>query len=253
MSARFDRRAPAPYARDMTPRFFIDAALSAGERVALPADVEHHARRVLRLHAGDAVVLFNGRGGEYAGTLQEGAVDIARHDAVERESPIAVTLLQAWIATDKLDWVVEKAVELGVARLVLSPAARSVVRLDGARRTARLTKLVQLARAACAQCGRNRVPSLDAADTLKDALRLARGAGPAWLLDPTATEPLAPRGAHADGAIAVGPEGGFTADEMALARAAGWHPVALGPRILRTETAGLAALAALQAHAGDLK
>jgi 16S rRNA (uracil1498-N3)-methyltransferase len=237
----------------MTPRFFIDAELAAGTRVALPTEIEHHARRVLRLHAGDAVVLFNGRGGEYPGTLGDGAVELARHDPVERESPLAVTLLQAWIAAEKLDWVVEKAVELGVVRVVLAPAARSVVRLDGARRDARLTRLTQLARAACAQCGRNRVPTIEAGDTFEQALLRARGAGAGWLLDPASTTALAPDATPGALALAVGPEGGYTEAEITLARSAGWRTAALGPRILRTETAGVAAIAAVQARAGDLR
>ena len=110
----------------MAARFFIDAPLVSGTDIELPAQVAHHAARVLRLRNGAPVVLFNGRGGEFAATLSVGSgkmrARVREHNPIERESPLAITLLQAWIPTDKLDWLVEKAVELGVASIVLAPA-----------------------------------------------------------------------------------------------------------------------------------
>jgi 16S rRNA (uracil1498-N3)-methyltransferase len=243
-------------------RFFVDSELRAGTDLTLPDAVAHHAVRVLRLAAGAPIVLFNGRGGEFAAILRidgrRAVAAIGAPHAVERESPLAVTLLQAWVATEKLDWIVEKAVELGAVRIVLFGAERSVVRIDGERRERRLAHLRQLAVAACEQCGRNRVPAIAAARDLDDALALTAPESRFVLLpDAAAGLPAlahAAAGAAAPAAMTllVGPEGGFTPTEAARAQALGCAPAHLGPRVLRTETAGLAALAALQAVSGDL-
>jgi 16S rRNA (uracil1498-N3)-methyltransferase len=237
------------------PRFFIETALAAGSVVELPAKVAHHAAHVLRLREGDAVVLFNGLGGEFPGRLATRGqrVELTRHDPVERESPVAVTLVQAWIAVDKLEWVVEKAVELGIARIVLAATRRSVVRLDAARLARRLDRLRDIAIAACCQCGRNRVPAIAAIGDLGSALAESGAGATVLVLQPDAPRSLVEIAAAIRGpvAIAVGPEGGFDEDEFALARRAGYQLARLGPRVLRTETAGLAALAALQGTVGD--
>jgi 16S rRNA (uracil1498-N3)-methyltransferase len=235
-------------------RFFIDSPLAVGQAIELPARVAHHAAHVLRLREGDPVVLFNGRGGEFRGRLGRGPlVSLTEHAAVERESAVAVTLVQAWIATDKLEWVVEKAVELGVVRIVLVPARRSVVRLDAARLAKRVDRLREIAIAACSQCGRNRVPHVVAFDELADALENARSGSTALALQPDANRSLVDVAATGPGpiAVAVGPEGGFDAGELALMQRSGYEGVRLGPRVMRTETAGLAALAAIQATVGD--
>lgn len=240
-------------------RFFIDAPLALGMQIGLPPRVAHHALRVLRLRDGDPVVLFNGGGGEFAARV---AIDGSRvvaviqaADAAERESPLSVTLVQAWIATEKLDWVVEKSVELGVHSIVLTPAQRSVVRVAGDRVAKRLARLRELIVAACGQCGRNRVPTIDAASTLADALRTGLGEGATGLLlEPNAELRLFEAELSSRRvALAVGPEGGFDSNELVLARELGYREHRLGPRVLRTETAGLAALAVLQAAAGDFR
>ncbi len=243
----------------MSPRFFLDTDLAAGAGIALPHAIAHHALRVLRLRDGAAITLFNGRGGEYAATLHtDGDAASARlvaHERVERESPLKLTLVQAWVANDKLDWVVEKAVELGVAAIVLVPAQRSIVTLDAARRAKREQRLRDIVVAACCQCGRNRVPPVHAARSLAEGLQSAvADTGRGVLLAPEGTLALTDAaGSDASLALAIGPEGGFDADEQALARRAGYATVAFGRRILRTETAGIAALAALQALHGDLR
>jgi 16S rRNA (uracil1498-N3)-methyltransferase len=238
------------------PRFFIETDLAAGASVDLPTGVAHHAAHVLRLRDGDAVVVFNGRGGEFRGRLAARGrqVELVHHDPVERESSVACTLVQAWIATDKLEWVVEKAVELGVARIALVATRRGVVRLDAARRAKRIDRLRDIAIAACCQCGRNRVPSIDAFGELGSALAAAGAGATRLVLQPDAPRSLVEIVGTNPGpvAIAVGPEGGFDADEFALVRRAGFQAARLGPRVLRTETAGLAALATLQATVGDL-
>ena len=240
-------------------RFYVDAELVPGEPAALsPADA-HHAARVLRLRDGASVTAFNGRGGEYEARLDvEGArawIVPGTFSPIERESPLAVTLVQGWVATDKLEWIVEKAVELGVRAIMLAPTARSVIQLDAARRERRLTRLHDIAVAACCQCGRNRIPPIFTATSLEAGLQQAIGdAGAALLLDPRPdSEQLA--ASHRTGpiALAVGAEGGFDESERALAARLGYRAVKLGPRILRTETAGLVGLAVLQATAGDLR
>jgi 16S rRNA (uracil1498-N3)-methyltransferase len=234
------------------PRFHVDAALALGT-VRLPERVAHHALRVLRLRDGAPLVLFNGRGGEYAGHLQlaaEPEAVLTAFDAVDRESPLSVTLVQALVASEKLDWIVEKLTELGVARLLVVPTERSVVRLDGERLARRLAHWQEVAVAACAQCGRNRVPQVAMHATLQDALA-GLVSGPRRMLLPEAVAPLDATAADTC-TIAVGPEGGFTAAEQRALAAAQFEPARLGPRVLRTETAGLAALAALQCRGGDL-
>ena len=226
----------------------------------LPPAAAHHAVRVLRLRDGAAVTAFNGRGGEHDARLGvQGArawVVPETFRAIERESPLAVTLVQGWIATDKLEWVAEKSVELGVRSIVLVPTARSVVQLDAPRRERRLLRLQEIVVSACCQCGRNRVPPVVAETSLEAGLMQARGeAGVGLLLDPHGgTEGLSAAATPTGGvALAVGSEGGFDESERALAARLGYRAVTLGPRILRAETAGIVALAIVQASAGDLR
>lgn len=238
------------------PRFFVDAPLALGASIALPAELAHHAARVLRLRDGAAIVLFNGSGGEFAGELSiantGASARIVAFDAIEREPPLRVTLIQALVAIDKLDWVIEKSVELGAARIVVAPAERSVVRLQAGRAERRLQHWQAIVRAACGQCGRNRLPTVEYCASLADALAAADAAGPRLLLLPTAGAGLPSITPARHATLAVGPEGGFSPAEAQLAARVGFVGARLGPRILRTETAGLAALAALQALHGDL-
>lgn len=240
-------------------RFYVDATLAPDEESPLPPEVAHHAVRVLRLREGAAITVFNGRGGEFSGHLRiEGARAWAipeRFDPIERESPIAITLVQAWVATDKLEWTVEKAVELGVAALILVPTVRSVVQLDESRRSRRLWRLQEIIVAACCQSGRNRVPGIRAAATLQQGLELALADGSRGvLLDPHSGQSAVDALAGVDRfALAVGPEGGLDERELTLATSLHFRPVRLGPRILRTETAGLAGLTAIQVLAGDMR
>lgn len=249
-----------PGARSTAPRFFVATDLAVGASIELPEAAAHHAQHALRLRDGEPIVLFNGRGGEYAALLRAGRrahADIVAFDAVEREAPFPTTLVQALASSDRTDRVVEKAVELGAASVLLAPAARSVLRLDGgtARTERKLAHWREIAVAACCQCGRNRIPRVDLAASLDDAFATAP-AGDRYVLLPDAPSNLvAALAARTDArrgvVIAVGPEGGFTDNEIAAARARGFAPARLGPRVLRTETAGIAALAALQATVGD--
>ncbi len=234
------------------PRLFVDAPLRPGAGLELPEATAHHAVRVLRLRAGDRVVLFDGRGGEYEAVLAMPGRDrvlaeAGEHRPVERESPLAVTLMQAVSSGEKMDFTVQKAVELGVAAIHPVLSARSVVRLDGERGAKKLAHWRRIAIAACEQCGRNRIPEI------AEPVALARYRPPAGakiLLSPAGTGKLAAL-ARNPMVLAAGPEAGFEDAEERLLERAGFDAVRLGPRVLRTETAALAALAALNALAGD--
>lgn len=224
--------------------------------MTLPPEAGHHASRVLRMREGDSVALFNGRGGEYAARVLRVSrdrveVEVGAFTPTERESPLEVTLAQGISAGDRMDLTIQKAVELGVTSLQPLIAERSVVRLKGDRGDSRRNHWQRVAAAACEQCGRNRVPPVAAAlaanayhppeNALK--LLLAPGAGTGLrTLVTSAQKPIV---------LAAGPEAGFSPREEAILIAAGFVPVHLGPRVLRTETAGPAALAALNALFGD--
>ncbi|MFJ5380271.1 16S rRNA (uracil(1498)-N(3))-methyltransferase [Cupriavidus sp. CER94] len=245
----------------MPPRFFVDAALAADAVLDLPDAVVRHVQ-VLRLAPGDAVTLFNGQGGSHAATLAEigkrhATAQIGAHDAADAEAPFAVTLAQGLAGGDKMDWLIEKAVELGVAAIQPLQAARSVVRLSGDRALKRQAHWQALVQAACEQCGRNRLPHLAPVTTFEAWLAAAPATGARLLLSPRATGSLPELAqAHRDAwraegvTLLIGPEGGLSPDEEDAARRAGFIGVSLGPRILRTETAGLACLATLNAILG---
>ena len=191
-------------------RFFVDGPLAVDTTIALPERVAHHALRVLRLRDADPVVLFNGTGGEFGARLSvrgsHAHAVVDTFSAVERETPLRITLLQSWVAADKLEWVIEKAVELGVHSIWLAPAQRSVVRITDARLEKRMDRLRDMIVAACAQCGRNRIPRIEASPTLATALQAALGGDMRGvLLDPGGELPLSKVPVRGGIAIAVGP------------------------------------------------
>ncbi len=242
------------------PRFFAPIDLApdaAGRLVELPDAAAHHATRVLRLAIGDALTLFTGAGGEYAATLvaadrRAATVRIDGFDPVERESALAVTLAQGVAANDAMDYAIRKAVELGVAAIQPLVMERSAPLPSGDRADKRLAHWRQVVVAACEQCGRNRVPDVAPARSIGEWL--AAWSGPGFLLTPDGMTSLSAIGAPAaPPALLVGPEGGCTAREIDAATACGFTRLRLGPRILRTETAGVAALAVMQAAWGDLQ
>jgi 16S rRNA (uracil1498-N3)-methyltransferase len=249
----------------MSPRLYCPTSLHNGAVIDLPSAVAHHASRVLRLREGDAVTLFNGEGGEFEARLTRiesrlVSAAVGKHHEVERESPLKVTLLQGLAGAERMDYVIQKAVEMGVAAIAPVTTARSVTRLDAARAGKRALHWRSVIVASCEQCGRNRLPllhslrdfdaalgSLDPAEsgaTIGAALSLVLSPGEGSSL----TELDRPSGAIR---LLIGPEGGLSPDEFAAAQRAGFHSVRLGPRVLRTETAGVAVLAAMNALWGD--
>jgi 16S rRNA (uracil1498-N3)-methyltransferase len=240
----------------MVPRFYVDAPLHAGGSCLLPEEAAHHALHVMRLKAGDALTLFNGLGGEYAARLaaverKRLSIDILGHRAVERESPLQLVLVQGVSSAERMDFTVRKAVELGVAGIHPVLAARSVARPQGERAENRRAHWQKVAVSACEQCGRNRIPEVHPLLPLGSYLHNPLPEAAKVLLSPRSELSLSGLAAAKTYLLAVGPEAGFDADEEAAFAAAGFVPVKLGPRVLRTETAALAALAALSALRGD--
>lgn len=249
------------------PRFYVGTddgrVPAAGCEGMLPDAAAHHALRVLRMAVGDAITLFDGHGGEAHGTLvhadrRDARVRIDALAPLERELALPVTLALAVIATDPMDSAVRKAVELGVTTLVPLQYARSQGVLRGEKAARRLAHWQQIAVAACEQCGRNRVPQV--APVLAFADWCATAGPDAVMLAPGAPHSLAtwlaaalPRASvvHGGIALAVGPEGGYTDVELALADSAGITRAAMGTRVLRAETAAIAAVAIIATTVGD--
>ncbi|HEX5476626.1 MAG TPA: 16S rRNA (uracil(1498)-N(3))-methyltransferase [Burkholderiales bacterium] len=243
------------------PRFHLDAPLGAGSTCELGEAAAHHAIHVLRLHPGDAVTLFNGRGGEFGARIasigKKGlSLEVLEHRAIERESPLRMVLVQGVSSGERMEFTIRKAVELGVAEIQPLLALASVARPKGERALSRQAHWQKIAIAACEQCGRNTVPKIQAllpigryrpssGETGKDTTKI--------LLSPRAERSLSQAAAavRRDVVLAAGPEAGFDGAEEAGFAAAGFVAAKLGPRILRTETAALAALAALSALRGD--
>lgn len=240
-----------------SPRFHVPVPLTVPATLDLPAAAAHHAVRVLRLRSGDAITLFNGSGGECTARITaigKHAVTVAveRYDPVERESPLSVTLVQAVSSGERMDLTIQKAVELGVARIVPVESERGVVRLKGERAAKRMAHWQQVVVSACEQCGRNRIPEVRMISSLDVWLAAEEKYAQRWVLLPGAETALRdlPRPQRPI-ELLVGPEGGLTDAEVDAARRAGYQSVRLGPRVLRTETAAPALLAAIQALWGD--
>lgn len=233
------------------PRIYCSASLASGQPLNLPAGAARHVQ-VLRLQPGASVTLFNGAGGEFDAVVSRmGRSDVevlvGVHRAVEREPTREVHLALGMPANERMDWLVEKATELGVASIQPLLAERSVLRVSGERAEKKREHWQAIAVAACEQCGRNRVPAIHPIGGLNDWLR-APAAGPRLLLSLRPEAQALRQAAGEDGGVLTflsGPEGGLSPAEERAALAAGCMPVTLGPRTLRAETAPLAALAAL--------
>lgn len=239
-------------------RVHVTGPLTAGHRHTIDGDAANHIARVLRLRQGDPLTLFDGGGGEYAARIEEfrkGAVIVSVDEQlpVARESPLPITLAQGVSRGERMDWVVQKATELGVTRITPVLTERSVVRLDAKQAERKRLHWQAIAVAACEQSGRDRVPGVDVPLILAEFVGKADPRATRVLLSPTGSQRVAdlPR---AEGGIVVliGPEGGLSEAEQRAALAAGFVAVRLGPRVLRTETAAVAALTLLQHRFGDL-
>ena len=238
-------------------RVFVDAPLAAGAKFALPEDAAAYLLRVLRLRPGDACVLFNGDGHDYGARLlaldkRHAQVEVVDARPVANESPLRIVLLQGIARGEKMDLILQKATELGVAAVRPVDSERSEVRLHGERLDKRVAHWRGVVASACGQCGRARLPEVQAPEALESALASLPQV-PRFLLDPEATQAIGALGdSLEDCVLAVGPEGGWSPRDRELLHAAGFTGLRLGPRILRTETAGIAAIAALQSRFGDL-
>jgi len=241
-------------------RVYIEYDLAPGSILELPSHTTSHLVQVLRARSGDELILFNGDGREFSGAIQTvrgSRVSVAIGDArsVDRESPFAITLVQCVPRGDRMDFIVQKATELGVARIVPVLSQRSVVRLDKAQAQSKAAHWRAVAVSACEQCGRNRIPTVEPPQPLLNYLgESAAGSGPKLVFEPDSAAAALPSAPALGGAveIAIGPEGGLAADELEAFRVAGYSRVGLGPRILRAETAAIAAVVWLQARCGDM-
>lgn len=243
-------------------RVHVEGPLAAGAKTLIEGDAAAHVTRVLRLRAGDALTLFDGRGGEYAariaGPTRGGIfVEVGEHRPIERESPLDLTLLQAIARGERMDLVVQKTTELGVTRIVPVLSERTVVRLDASQAARKLAHWRAIAVAACEQCGRNRLPEILEPRSFAEALvpHAKQQAADALtiVLDPAAEATLAERTRGGTKIVLlVGPEGGFTDGELELAARAGFAACRMGARVLRAETAAIACVAAIETMAGDL-
>jgi 16S rRNA (uracil1498-N3)-methyltransferase len=240
------------------PRFFYPDRLASGASCELPEQAAHHTMRDLRMRPGDTVVLFNGDGLEWDATItamRKSGVSVKVVGARSRdvEPALQIALAQSISSRERMDLTLQKATELGVAQIWPLITQRSVVRLSEDRAERRVLHWQHLAAAACEQCGRNRLPQIHAPEPFTTWLgRLPADDGTLRLtLSPVADGRLRDHRAPETVLLLVGPEGGLTPDEMDLARQFGFRGVRLGPRVLRTETAALAAISAMHALWGD--
>ncbi len=251
-------------------RVFVEGDLQSGDELELPRETGAHLAKVLRARSGDEVVLFNGDGREFTGVIDKVlgsrvSASIGAARLMDRESPFQLTLVQCVPRGDRMDFIVQKATELGVARIVPVLSQRSVVRLDASQSISKQAHWRAVAVSACEQCGRNRLPGVEAAlpllRYLGDLAKAAADEEPRLVLEPEraqgaerdaraidiASAPPVPRAV-----IAIGPEGGFAPEELEAFDLSAFSRVTLGPRVLRTETAAIAAIAVLQARFGDM-
>lgn len=240
-------------------RVYVDTPVTTGKRLVVEGTAANHITRVLRLRGGDALTVFDGSGAEFGARIEEFRKDavivsVDEHRAVDRESPLSLTLAQGISRGERMDWIIQKATELGATRIVPVFTKRSVVRLDDKQAERKLQHWRAITIAACEQCGRNRLPDLvtpvDFFDVLPETFTPN---STRLLLSPHAELRIDDlREPHGGVTVLIGPEGGLDEVEQEAAIAAGFKSVRMGPRVLRTETAAIAALTILQRYFGDL-
>lgn len=247
-------------------RFFVRKEAIEGRNIRIEGEEARHICRVLRLGPGQMINVFDGTGHEYEVEILSVGIDsvngrITGTVSAYREAPLPVTLVQALVKGDKMDYIIQKAVELGVSRIIPFQAERSVVRLPGDRAEGRVQRWNRVAREACKQCGRAVPPEVAEVTGFKAALELNRGQPGIIFYENEQAERKGLKALLSEQrdsimgqgvCIYIGPEGGFSYSEVDTARAYGLHKASLGPRILRTETAGLAALSIIMYELGDL-
>lgn len=239
------------------PRIYTGLTLRAETTFDLEPGPSQHVARALRMQAGDSLILFDGFGGEYPATIsavgkKQVSVTTAAHNKCELESPLAIRLGIAISRGDRMDWVVQKATELGVSEITPLVTERTEVKLKGERAVKKLRHWQQIAISACEQCGRNRIPRLAPLASIQ-AWVSATEADRKLVLHHRAINSGANAAVPSSIALLIGPEGGLSEVEIGLAESAGYHSLQLGPRVLRTETAPLAAIALLQGKWGDMQ
>lgn len=239
------------------PRIHISSQLESGKTISLEKASASHINRVLRMKEGDALILFNGEGGEYSASITSSerhdvTVQIKQFTDKDCESPIKISLVQGISRGERMDYTIQKAVELGVHEIIPVLTERGVVHLKGERLLKKERHWQAVAVSACEQCGRNLIPFVHTPITLKNWLAKDNLHPTALVLDPLATQNIK-QACSGDGAVTLlaGPEGGLSEDEMEIVHESGFTGIQLGPRVLRTETAALAAIAALQTLHGD--
>jgi 16S rRNA (uracil1498-N3)-methyltransferase len=238
-------------------RVHVEEPLHSGQKCIVGGSAANHIMRVLRLRDGDSLTLFDGRGGEYGARISglrkdSVQVDVLEHREAERESALNLTLAQGISRGERMDWVMQKATELGVTRIVPVITERTMVKLDERQSERKLQHWRGIVIAACEQCGRNRVPEVAAPVAYYEVIRAIEPSATRILLSPNGTLRASelPQSHHI--AMLIGPEGGLSENEQEAAVAAGFQQVRMGPRVLRTETAAIAALTVLQHDFGDI-
>ena len=240
-------------------RVYVDAPVTAGKRLVVAGSAANHIARVLRLRSGDALTVFDGSGGEFGARVEEFrkeavVVSVEEHRSLDRESPLPLTLAQGVSRGERMDWIIQKATELGASRIVPVFTKRSVVRLDDKQAERKLQHWRAIAVSACEQCGRNRLPDLATPVDFFDVLPATFSPGETRvLLSPTGDLRIDDLKDVGNGiTVLIGPVGGLEDVELETAIAAGFKAVRMGPRVLRTETAAIAALTIIQRYFGDL-
>lgn len=241
-----------------SPRIYTPQPLTAHTTFPLNADAAHHVARVLRMQSGDSLILFNGDGSEYSATIASADkksvhVELGAANSLDSESPLHIHLGIAISKGERMDWVIQKATELGVSQITPLQSERVEVRLHGEREEKKLTHWRAVAISACEQCARNRIPAINDVqplfnwiDNIETDAKFVLHHRSVAALD---TQSVAPKSI----ALLIGPEGGLSEAEISAAEQRGFQPLRLGPRVLRTETAPLAALSVLQFLWGDLR
>jgi 16S rRNA (uracil1498-N3)-methyltransferase len=239
-------------------RVYVDVPVAAGKPLVIEGSAANHITRVLRLRSGDELTVFDGTGGEFGARIEEFrkeavVVSVAAHRELDRESPLPLTLAQGISRGERMDWIIQKATELGASRIVPVFTKRSVVRLDEKQAERKLQHWRAITVAACEQCGRNRVPELALPTDFFDVIAPDTSGSTRLLLSPSGDLRIDDLKDVGKGiTVLIGPEGGLEDVEQESAIRAGFKAVRLGPRVLRTETAAIAALTIIQRYFGDL-